>query len=226
MKRQDDINFKDKYNLIAPIYGPLASLILGKRFHRSKWAFLEIIQPGDTVWLIGGGTGVTLPDILKRCGKKGKVIYMEASVKMLEKAKARIHSNLKIQVKFICAADFKLSKKDKIDVIVTQFLLDVLTDHSINTLFEKVSQNVSHSTRWLFLDFYPVKNKIWLIRLMITGFSILAKHPRKELPDYDYFFQTWGWQEIKTTHFEKGFYRAKVYKLALKPIKSDIISLK
>jgi len=226
MKTKNAVDYKDKYNFIAPIYDLLTALLLGRKFQKSNWQFLDIIQPGDTVWVIGGGTGANLPDILKKCGKKGKVIYMEASTKMLEKAKKRIPLDSKNQVKFICADDFKLSKKDKIDVVITQFLLDVLTDHSINTLFEKIGHNASRSTRWLCLDFYPVKNKILLIRLMITGFSLLAKHPRKELPDYDYFFQNWGWQEIKTTLFEKGFYKAKVYKLAPWPIKSDIISLK
>ncbi|EPR65947.1 class I SAM-dependent methyltransferase [Cyclobacterium qasimii] len=205
MKIKNAIEFKDNYNLIAPIYDGLATLFLGRKFHDSKWEFLDCIQPGDTVWLIGGGTGGNLPEILKRCGKEGKVIFMEASIKMLNKARKRIHSHVKNQVEFVCADDFKLSRKDKIDVVITQFLLDVLADDAIDALFDKVRQNVSSNTCWLFLDFYPVKNKKWLIHLMITSFSMLAGHPRKELPDYDKFFKGWGWEEIKTTFLRRDF---------------------
>ncbi|WP_339924002.1 class I SAM-dependent methyltransferase [uncultured Cyclobacterium sp.] len=226
MEIKKGVEFKDNYHLLAAVYDPLASLFLGEKFQNSKWEFLDCIQPGDTVWIIGGGTGANLPEILKRCGERGKIIFMEASIKMLEKAKGRIHSDLTSKVEFVCSDDFKLSKKEKIDVVITQFLLDVLADDSIDALFENVMQNVSPTTSWLFLDFYPVKNKKWLIHFMIKTFSILADHPRKELPDYDKFFESWDWEEIKTTSFENGFYRAKVYKLAPKPIKSDTISLK
>ena len=226
MKTKDKLSTVDKYRFLAPIYDYLASLVLGKAFHESKWTFLEIIQPGDTVWVIGGGTGAILPEILKRCGKNGKIIYMEASNKMLEKAKGRVSLDCQSRVEFICSEDFGLPKEGGIDVVITQFLLDVLTDHSINSLFQRVKQKVSPSTSWLFLDFYPVKDKQWLIHLMITSFSLLAKHPRKELPDYEEFFKTWGWGEKKAVSFEKGFYKAKLYRLAPKAIKSETISLK
>jgi hypothetical protein len=151
---------------------------------------------------------------------------MEASNKMLEKAKGRVSQDCQSRVEFICSEDFGLPKEGGIDVVITQFLLDVLTDHSINSLFQRVKQKVSPSTSWLFLDFYPVKDKQWLIHLMITSFSLLAKHPRKELPDYEEFFKTWGWGEKKAVSFEKGFYKAKLYRLAPKAIKSETISLK
>ncbi|WP_339903065.1 class I SAM-dependent methyltransferase [uncultured Cyclobacterium sp.] len=214
------------YNFVAPFYDALATLVLGPRFHGSKWAFLDIILPGDTVLVVGGGTGANLPDILKRCGKKGKVIYMEASEKMLEKAKKRIPSDQQDRVEFIFRADFKLPEKYNFDIIVTQFLLDVLIDQDITALFEEVNQKVTSDSKWLFLDFFPVRDKKFLIRLMITSFGFLTQHPRKELPDYEGFFTKGGWVAAKEMSFEKGFYQAKVYLPAPKDIKSDTISLK
>lgn len=214
------------YNFIAPFYDALAAIILGPKFHGSKWAFLDIIQPGDTVLVIGGGTGANLPDILKRCGKKGKVIYMEASEKMLDKAKKRVPINYSDQVEFICRTDFKFQEKYNFDVIVTQFLLDVLTDQDINALFEQVNQRITSDSKWLFLDFFPVKDKQFLIWAMISVFGMLTRHPRKELPDYSGFFTNWGWEEAKVRAFKNGFYQAKVYLPAPKDIKSDTISLK
>ncbi|MDO6438854.1 class I SAM-dependent methyltransferase [Cyclobacterium sp. 1_MG-2023] len=214
------------YNFVAPFYDALATLVLGQKFHGSKWAFLDIIQRGDTVLVVGGGTGANLPDILKRCGKEGKVIYMEASEKMLDKAKKRIPLNISGQVEFICRADFKFQEECNFDVIVTQFLLDVLTDQDITALFEEVNQRVTSDSKWLFLDFFPVRDKQFLIRLMITCFGILTQHPRKELPDYAGFFTKGGWVAAKEMSFEKGFYQAKVYLPAPKVIKSDTISLK
>ncbi|MBI0401286.1 class I SAM-dependent methyltransferase [Cyclobacterium marinum] len=216
----------NSYNFIAPFYDTLATLVLGHKFHESKWAFLDIIQPGATVLVVGGGTGANLPEILNRCGKEGKVIYMEASEKMIDKAFQSIPQDLQNRVEFICRADFKFQEKYNFDVIVTQFLLDVLTDKAIKELFKEVNKRVTPNSKWLFLDFFPLKGKSFLIWVMITSFGVLTKHPRKELPDYRVFFAKGGWKEAKVRFFENGFYQAKVYLPAPKDIKSDTISLK
>lgn len=214
------------YNFIAPVYDLLASMALGRGYIKSKWALLDQIRTGDTVWFIGGGSGANLPDILKRCGNNGQVIYTEASEVMLQKAKSNTSPDFIHQVKFICSADFMLPPDVKVDVVITQFLLDVLTDASINSLFEQVGHRVSPDAHWIFLDFYPVSNKEFLIRLMINFFSMLTSHPRKELPEYDTFFQKWGWREIKSISFKEGFYMAKLYKAAPMAIRFPTTSLK
>jgi hypothetical protein len=226
MKKTNKGYSRNGYNLIAPVYDLLASLALGRGYIKSKWALLENINSGDTVWFIGGGTGANLPEILKRCGSNGKVIYTEASEIMLQKARKNLSPEIIHQVKFICLGDFKLPSDVKVDVIITQFFLDVLTDTSINSLFEQVGKRASTAARWIFLDFYPVINKKIFIRLMIGFFNLLTGHPRKELPEYDLFFQKWGWREIKTTSFKDGFYMAKLYKAPPKAIRLATTSLK
>ena len=121
MKTKDKLSTVDKYRFLAPIYDYLASLVLGKAFHESKWTFLEIIQPGDTVWVIGGGTGAILPEILKRCGKNGKIIYMEASNKMLEKAKGRVSLDCQSRVEFICSEDLDFPMRGKLMLLSLNF---------------------------------------------------------------------------------------------------------
>lgn len=226
MKKTNKGNGRNDYDLIAPIYDLLASLVLGRVYIKSKWAFLENIKSGDKVWFIGGGTGANLPDILKRCGKNGLVIYTEASEVMLQKARENIRPDVMHQIKFICSDDLRLPPDLTVDVIVTQFFLDVLTDAAINSLFEQVRRGASPGVRWIFLDFYPIIKKKIFIRLMISFFSLLTRHPRKELPAYDAFFQKWGWREIKKSSFKKGFYVAKLYNLAPNEIRRPTTSLK
>jgi ubiquinone/menaquinone biosynthesis C-methylase UbiE len=226
MRKTNKAFGRSNYNGIAPVYDFLAALVLGRGYIKSKWALLENIRSGDTVWFIGGGTGANLPDILERCGKNGRVIYSEASEVMLQKAKSNTSPDCIHQVKFLCSADFLLPPDVKVDVVITQFLLDVLPDASINSLFEQVGQRVSLEARWIFLDFYPVRNKQLLIRLMISFFSILTRHPRKELPEYDTFFRKWGWTEINSTRFKGGFYIAKLYDAAPMAIRFATTSLK
>ena len=68
MRKTNKAFGRSNYNGIAPVYDFLAALVLGRGYIKSKWALLENIRSGDTVWFIGGGTGANLPDILEELG--------------------------------------------------------------------------------------------------------------------------------------------------------------
>ncbi len=199
------------YNNIAFLYD-LLSRVLGKSYRKSKHAFLEKINKGDKVLYIGGGTGENLPEILERSGERGMVIYMEASSQMIEKAKMRIPSSLKSQIQFLHQSDFLQIPLENFNLVLTQYFLDILPDKEISKLFETINIRTDRNTEWIFVDFFEVKGKRWLLGLMIRFFQIFTGNLRKDLPQYDRHFNLQGWEINQKQSFDKGFIQAWLLK--------------
>ncbi|MFO7825101.1 MAG: class I SAM-dependent methyltransferase [Cyclobacterium sp.] len=216
----------DHYRLLAPFYERLGSLLFGNEFQASKLAFLDSIGRGDQVLVLGGGAGSNMREILNRCGSKGKVIYMEASASMIRECQSGLSMDLLQQVTFIHAASFDALPDMKFDVVFTQYFLDVLPDEKIDQLFRKIQTKVQAHSHWIFADFYPVPSKMLLLKTLINSFRILTRHPRRDLPEYGYYFEKWGWEERGRSLYCQGFYQASIYGFAPRSIKPETSSLK
>ncbi|WP_158860813.1 class I SAM-dependent methyltransferase [Lunatibacter salilacus] len=206
------INPLNAYNQIAWIYDPLSRYFLGKQFIRSKYSYLERIRTGQTVLILGGGTGENLPEIVRRIGAKGRVYFMDASTVMIRRAKRRFQGGVPVNIQFIHSADFSQLSTINPDVILTQYFLDVLSDKKLEILFDQLAEVGDKHTEWIFVDFYNIPAKRWLIRILIGLFNIVVDHPRRDLPDYAYFFDRWGWKEKETCSIMDGFIQAKVFR--------------
>ena len=200
------------YDRIAWIYDPLSRWFLGKKYTQSKYTYLERIQRGSKVLILGGGTGENLPEIVQRIGELGTVYFMEASSAMIHRAKRRFRPVLPTNIKFIHSADFSQLSNIKPDFILTHYFLDVLSDEQLEVLFDTLTGNTEKDTEWTFVDFFAVKKKRRLIRNLIGLFRMVVDHPRSDLPDYACFFNRWGWKEREACSFMEGFIQAKVYR--------------
>lgn len=199
------------YDPIAPLYDFL-SRVLGKPYQNSKSIFLDKMGRGNKVLYLGGGTGANLPFILEQIGPKGSVFYVEASAKMIRKAKGRVKPDQLPQIRFLHQSDFSRIPLRTYDVILTQFFLDILPDHEINRLFEEVGRRTDSSSQWIFLDFFPIVEKKRLIRLMIAFFRGTTGNPRKDLPDYTRYFESHGWKMEEKEMLQRGFIQAWLLK--------------
>ncbi len=56
-----------------------------------KYLIKKVVQPGDYILDAGGGTGLTALRAAKRLNKKGKIVILDFSEKMLEKAREKAH---------------------------------------------------------------------------------------------------------------------------------------
>ncbi|WP_375585031.1 class I SAM-dependent methyltransferase [Cyclobacterium xiamenense] len=217
---------EDPYCLIAPVYDFLSQLVFGKDFQRSRTVFLDRIRPGNTVLVLGGGTGSILPQLLNRCGTGGRILYLEPSQAMLRRARQRLELSVQAQIEWVHSSQLGDLPAVKLDAIVSHYLLDVLPDEGIDRIFLELQTRIHSETRWLFADFFPISDRRWLLVAMICLFRWFARHPRKDLPDYESFFQKWGWKELDRIAFQRGFFRAMCYQLAPKSINLPITSLK
>ncbi len=201
----------DNYRFLAPFYDRLAGVFLGKAFKRSQFIFMDSIKRGDSILILGGGTGKNLKEILKMTGNSGRLCFVEASPSMMAKAKNRVKEEKKPMVQFCCTGDFNSIPKMKFDLVITQYFLDVLRNEDLEWLFQEIGKRANPGTRWLFVDFFPEKSKWGLIKMMLFSFRYLASHPRRDLPDYGVFFEKYGWDLKGECHLQKGFIQAREY---------------
>ena len=199
------------YDPIAPYY-VLLSNILGKSYKASKRLFLDRLKEGDQVLYLGGGTGANLPEILKRIGLNGILHYMEASPKMIEKARRIVQPEQLSSIVFLHQSDFFKIPEHTYDVVLTQFFLDILPEEEIGELFQELDKRVSPNTRWIFVDFFPVSGRKWLIKIMIWFFRLSTGNSREDLPNYARYFRNYGWEIKEQKWLQKGFIRAWVLK--------------
>lgn len=202
---------KWNYDPLAPYYDFLSN-ILGKAYKDSKLLFLDRLKNGDQVLYIGGGTGANLPRILERIGRTGKVYYMEASSQMIEKARKRVKPEQLFRIVFLHQSDFSKIPIETYDVVLTQFFLDILPDDEIKELFQELDKRLSPNTRWIFVDFFPVSGRKWLIKIMIWFFRLSTGNPRKDLPDYARYFGYYGWEVEEKKSLSGGFMQAWLLK--------------
>lgn len=199
------------YDALAPYYDFL-TLILGQPYKESKCLFLDRLKEGDQVLYLGGGTGSNLPRILEGIGRAGKVYYIEASAKMIEKARRTVQPEQLSSIIFLHQSDFSKIPDHTYDVVLAQFFLDIFADCEIKKLFHELAHRTDLDTRWIFLDFFPVAEKKWLIQIMILFFRVATRNPRKDLPDYARYFRNYGWEIKEQKWLQKGFIQAWVLK--------------
>lgn len=79
------------YDVFSNFYD--SSLDATYREHRKQALRALAVQPGMTVVDVGCGTGASLPGLVPAVGPTGRVIGVDASAGMLEKARARARRN-------------------------------------------------------------------------------------------------------------------------------------
>ncbi|AGA77013.1 class I SAM-dependent methyltransferase [Echinicola vietnamensis] len=201
---------KNLYDKVAFFYDQLAMVVLGKTHRESKFTFLEYVMAGDRVLYIGGGTGENLSLLAEKVGAEGKVFFVEASQKMMSKAKGQLTAAQLDRVVFLHQTDFDLLPAQQFDWVITQYLLDVLGDRQIDGLFKAINDRIKPSARWILVDFFDRPSMRWLQWMMIWFFRLVTANPRKNLPRYHQFFQKHGWQQMEEMVFKAGWIKAVV----------------
>ncbi|MEJ8758221.1 class I SAM-dependent methyltransferase [Pontibacter sp. H259] len=202
------------FDRVASFYDPLARLVYGSKLQEAQRWLLKFIPDGATILIIGGGSGWLLQQVLQHTSPS-HVLYLEASEKMLLKAK-QLNPN-QIIVEFRHGTDTGLQPHVSFDVIITPFLLDLFPDARLNQLMGRIYTSLSTGGIWLFADFWPVEQKppFWqklLAKSMYLFFGLLSGVQATQLPDYRKRFNRLGLQEIASESFYNGFVQSKVFR--------------
>ena len=208
MKRND-------FDLVAPIYDGLATLVFGGAIRRSQVAFVNHVASVDTALVIGGGTGWFLLELLARTQVR-KVVYVELSESMLEKSRQLIernHPEWLSRVKFVHGTEASIDAADQpFDLIVTNFFLACFGDNNCTQMIDRLYPQLAPNGRWLFVDFERPSSGLSraaaavLFKVMFTFFNVVSDLESKGPPNYGLGF---GRLQLRTS-LDRTFYAGMI----------------
>jgi ubiquinone/menaquinone biosynthesis C-methylase UbiE len=198
------------FDAIASWYDALARCVFGSCIARSQTIFLERILPGSNVLVLGGGTGWWMKEFLNRC-TDCKIVYIEASGKMLELARQSFENDKRIE--FISGTEESIPRDTAFDVVITFFFLDVFSTEKLPAVVRRLRTALKPYGLWLVADFR--NSTYWheiLLFIMYCFFRIVCKLDNQRLPDWDNQLMTSGCMEEEQQLFYGSFIRAAVFR--------------
>ncbi|WP_018479704.1 class I SAM-dependent methyltransferase [Pontibacter roseus] len=207
------------FDSVAPFYDGLSRLVFGDALRQAQLIFLPAIPNQPRVLLIGGGSGWLLEQLLRlRPGMT--VTYLEASSKMLQRARQRIagkDSALPHRVIFRLGTEDALLPHEQFDVILTPFLLDLFPDERLQHLMDRLFDALTADGLWFFSDFWPAQTPppLWqrlLLKIMYAFFGIISGVKATAIPDFARHFARFALQEEASNAFYGGMVQAKVFR--------------
>ena len=140
-----------------------------------KKAFNESsLKSGDRVLVFCCGTGLDFPHILKKIGKEGKIVGIDFSAEMLNKAKEKITENNWENIKLIEAdiTKFKNEPDKKFDVGVCTLGMSIIPDY--RTAYDNLVSHVKKHGEIIIGDMQLASG--WLARLNFLTIFLAKKY--------------------------------------------------
>ena len=195
---------------IAPIYDFFSSLIFGRALRKAQKSFLSSVPAGANVLILGGGTGYVLEELLSS-NPTCKVWYIEASRKMIDRAKARRHAN-NGRTTFIYGTHDDIDTTVVYDVVIMQFFLDLFSTEQIATLLGKLNGLTRPNSIIIAADF--VNNTWWhdaMLRTMYRFFNIIARVEVRCLPAWNEAIVASGYSETISSYYFRAFIKSGLF---------------
>ncbi|MBA9076844.1 class I SAM-dependent methyltransferase [Rufibacter quisquiliarum] len=214
------------FNLIAPVYDTLAVLVFGQAQKRAQQHFLPQIPAGARVLVLGGGSGFLLTQLFGCC-TPGKVLFLEASGTMLQKARQRLlHLPHAAAVEFRCGTEQDLLPHETFHVVLTPFVLDLFTPPEAAAMINRLAAALLPSGLWLHTDFHLSaggRNRRWqqfLLWAMYRFFRKVSQISASRLPPLDQLLGEAGFAPRQQAFFYRGFIKAQVLQAKSPPKKN------
>ncbi|WP_338868669.1 class I SAM-dependent methyltransferase [Spirosoma sp. SC4-14] len=207
-------NTINQFDRVAPLYDFLASLVFGRSLQQAQLIFLSSIPKGASVLLAGGGTGALLEQLIRTCEPQ-RVLYLDLSAKMVDKASQRmIRNGLLGTVEFRVGNILELQAAEPFDVIMTPFLLDLFTPTTLQKqLIPSLINNLKTNGLWLITDF--IRPNVWwqkaLLEIMIRFFRITANIETHQLADWQLLLAETQLIRTRQARAVKGMVSAEVW---------------
>jgi ubiquinone/menaquinone biosynthesis C-methylase UbiE len=199
------------YNRAAWFYDTLSRVVFGNAVKDAQTLYLPFINTGDSVLIVGGGTGWILEWLTKLYPKGLSITYVEASAAMIKKAKKKfIDQN---DVLFINNYIEEFTGRTSFDVVITPFLFDNFLDQESEHIFNHINKYLKLNGLWLYSDFRQPQ-KIWqsgMLKIMLLFFKLLCKVEANKLPDIENLFRKHNYKLREEGSFYKGFIISRVY---------------
>ncbi len=204
----------NNYNRVAGIYDVSSRMVFGKAQEKSQTEFLKWIPPQSRILIAGGGTGWILESITAIHPGGLDILYVEASVKMMELSKERNFGDNKVS--FVCSPIESCNFDGLFDVVITAYLFDNFLRAEAEVIFQLLHQTLRPGGRWLFADFYidAVHPPLWqnlLWYTMFTFFLITCGVKAKKLVDMSPYFKKAAYKLLQEKEYYSGFIKGYAF---------------
>ena len=171
---------------------------------------MKYIPPQSYLLLIGGGTGWILPHLPD---ENLKIVYLEASAKMIHLAPKYVRENSTNEVVFIHGTEANIPTERPFDIVFTPFFLDLFEKERFTHVFFKLDHVLKNGGKWLWVDFVDNQSSGHqiLLRLMYVFFRLICGIKAKTLPPVLPFFYSLGYKAVRRNFFFKNFISSKVF---------------
>ncbi|RLZ10771.1 methyltransferase domain-containing protein [Faecalibacter macacae] len=197
------------YNYIAPYYDLLSRICFLNRQQIAHKIILKYLKANDKILWLGGGSGWFLEEI-NELNILVEIDYVELSTVMINKAKTRNHSNLKVN--FYKEDIFKFETNQNYNIVITAFIFDHFSASDCEVLFTKFNPNLIIEGKWFCVEFNENQNLIqrFLTKSMVVFFNLIAGIKTKDFPKIDHLFNDFNLIEEKQYFW--NYIQSKVYK--------------
>ena len=181
---------KNNYNRIAPFYDRLVHFAFGGCQKKAQTAQLNQIDEKAKVLVVGGGSGLFLPELF-RLKPAVKIDYLEPAPRMNRLAKNRLNRGELAQFQLLEESlEEAALKGSHYDGILTFFFFDLFPKAKSKQLHEKLFQSLKKDGIWLIADFnLPQNNKQKrLVKLMFLFLHFTVKAQQKSVYSYEKLF--------------------------------------
>jgi tRNA (cmo5U34)-methyltransferase len=204
------------FDRVASFYDALSRLVFGPALRQAQQAALAGLPDGSPhVLILGGGTGWVLTEIL-RLRPAATVLYLEASPRMLAKARTRLLRDYPAalnQIEFRHGTQYALTPTEHFDVVVTFFVLDCIALPELPAALARLRAAQRPEAPWLLADFRRARRgwRRLLLATMYFFFRLTTGLKAREFPDLRAALGRLGLRQRQRSFFFRGAVEAVVY---------------
>lgn len=201
------------YNWLASFYDKLALLVVGKQIQQMQLTMLGHLHNRKKLLILGGGTGWILPHIF-RVNPSLVIHYVDASEKMIDKARKNAHGNKRVQ--FIHGTEAAIPEYDY-DAVLTHFYLDLFTETQLIELIDQLKKCLVKDACWLVSDFEIQSRVHWIkVKVMYLFFRIVTGLRTSAIPAWHRAFTQAGCIALENEYSKDRFIRSIAFRVNMK----------
>lgn len=206
------------FDRLAGCYRALEFAAFGRDLERARFAFLDRLAPCRDILLLGEGDGRCVQR-LARIAPRARILCVDSSCGMIERARARLPLEDRSRVAFACADALSFAPEPGgFDAVVTFFFLDCFDAAGVEALVARTGPALRPGAQWLYADFVMpargvarLRARAWLAVLygffrLGTGLSVSA------LPPAEGIMEAAGWSKVASLDLQRGLLRSCVYR--------------